>query len=288
MSVLAFVGDCTTTTCLALAAGWPVHAPHDPVIVEADPSGGSIAAWLDAPVSPSLSTLVAALHGQHDSNPLITVDAMIRETDAGVRFIPAPYRAREMRSTLVEAERLVFPLIAAATDVVALLDCGRFDPGRIPAACRTAATTVVCHRLESASAPAATVRLERMAESIESLRLAGHDVAVLLIGDDPFDLDEVLAFAAPGAPGWPIARDDLAAAVFAGRSGVSSKRLGRLPLSRSAGRAAVGLIEHLDLDASLDVASDTDRVHTTDAPCDASTVDRDDHRHEPAESVVAR
>ena len=57
MTIVAIVGDCTTTTCVALAAGWPVD--DEVLILEADPSGGSLAGWLDTPNSPSLATIVA-------------------------------------------------------------------------------------------------------------------------------------------------------------------------------------------------------------------------------------
>ena len=58
MTIVGVVGDCTTTTCLALASCWP--AVDDAVILEADPLGGSLAGWLDTPASPSLATMVAA------------------------------------------------------------------------------------------------------------------------------------------------------------------------------------------------------------------------------------
>jgi hypothetical protein len=252
VAAIALVGDCTTTTALALAAAWPSNAPagdsteHDLIVVEVDPRGGSLAAWLDTPLSPSLSTVVTALHhgastGATSPTMWNTIDAMIRRSASGVRFIPAPFRSIEARRAVAEAERTLLPLLAATTNTIALLDGGDIDPGRPPAACQHADITVVCHRLDSSSASAATVRLERLAERVESLRNGGHDVAVAVIGDEPFPLDEVLDFAAPGTQGWQIAVDPLAAAVFAGRTGVSERRLGRLPLVRSASRVASDL-----------------------------------------------
>ena len=43
MSVIAVIGDCATTSALALAARWPAD---DVVVLEADRTGGSLAAWL--------------------------------------------------------------------------------------------------------------------------------------------------------------------------------------------------------------------------------------------------
>lgn len=243
MASVAIVGDATTTTSLALAAGWP-ESERDLVVIEIDPTGGSLAAWLDVPLTPSLSNLVTALHGTPGATlPAMraTVDAMVRRSDAGISFVPAPFRTREARSAVTEAERTLLPLIDRFDDRVNLLDAGHLDPGRVPVACRHAALTLVCHRQDSSSAPAATVRLERLAEAVDVLRAAGHKVGIVLIGDEPFGLDEVVDFAAPDAPGWVLDVDPLAAAVFAGRSGVSARRLARLPLVRSAAVVAAVL-----------------------------------------------
>jgi hypothetical protein len=250
VAAIALVGDCTTTTALALVAGWPqqttLESAREVIVVELDPTGGSLAAWLDTPLAPSLSTVVTALHhsassGEAASSMWTSVDSMVRRSSAGVRFIPAPFRSIEARRAVAEAERSLLPLLATRTDTVALLDVGTIDPSRLPAACLHAAITLVCHRLDSSSAPAATARLERLAESVEALRDVGREVAIVVIGDDPFPLAEVLDFAAPAARGWHVAVDPLAAAVFAGHSGVSPRRLGRLPLVRSANRTAADL-----------------------------------------------
>ena len=45
MSFTAFAGDCTTTTAMALASTFPAEA--EVVLLEADRTGGSVAAWLD-------------------------------------------------------------------------------------------------------------------------------------------------------------------------------------------------------------------------------------------------
>lgn len=249
MASIAIVGDCTTTTSLALAAGWPNRGAgghRELIVVEVDPAGGSLAAWLDTPVAPSLSTIVTALHHEisvaaSTTAMLRTVDTMVRRSAAGVRFIPAPFRSIEARRAVIEAEQSLLPLLAAAPDAVAILDGGSIDPHRQPAACRHADVTVVCHRLDASSAAAATVRLERLAEHVAALRDAGRTVAIAVIGNDPFPLDEIIEFAAPGAPGWQLAADSLAASVLAGRSGVSMRRLARLPLLRSAARASIDL-----------------------------------------------
>ena len=247
MTTVLIGGDHATTTALAIAAGWANAnvVDHDPdvIVVEGDPSGGSMAAWLDTPLSPSLSAVVTALHqgstaGVTRSTQRSTIDAMIRHTTSGVRFIPAPFRTREARGTVAEAEVSLFPTLAELHEVVALVDVGRIDPLRLPGAASGAALCVVAHRQDSSSAPAATVRLERLAETIAALRDDGRRVGLALIGTEPFSLDEVIEFTAPDGPAWPLAVDPLSAAVLAGRTGVSARRLARLPLMRSAARVA--------------------------------------------------
>ena len=259
MTTIVIGGDCATTTMLALAAGWPDEHATEVVAVEADPTGGSLAAWLDTPLSPSLSAIVTNLHhtvsnGATPATQWSAIEAMIRRSAAGVRFVPAPFRVREARGAVHEADLAFLPLLATAPQVVALVDVGRIDPLRLSGPVPAAELTVVVHRQDTSSAPAATVRLERLAETVAALHDAGNVVAVALIGDDPFSLDEVVEFTSPNGPAWELAPDPLSAAVLAGRSGVSARRLARLPLMRSAARAAADLARLVDdaLPAELD------------------------------------
>jgi len=100
--------------------------------------------------------------------------------------------------------------------------------------------TVVVHRQSPASAEAESVRLERLLEQVEGVR---GPVVLAVIGREPFDPGEIVQFVDGSAPGritgaCRLAEDPLAAAVLAGRAGVSAKRLRRLPLMRSAVDAA--------------------------------------------------
>lgn len=250
MTTVLIGGDCSTTTALALAASWPeasvVDAEREVVVVEGDPTGGSLAAWLDTPLSPSLSSVVTVLHQGSagtagNSARWSTIDPMIRRSSAGVRFVPAPFRTREARGAVSEAELSFFPLLAAVDRIVALLDVGRLDPFRLPGPSRGAELFLIVHRQEPSSAPAATVRLERLAETLSAVRDSGHRVGLAVIGDTPFSLGEIVEFTEPNGPAWTLEFDQLSASVLAGRSGVSSRRLARLPLMRSAARVAADL-----------------------------------------------
>jgi hypothetical protein len=249
VSIIGIGGDGATTSALALAAGWPEAAPgevgagREVIVVEADPTGGSLAAWLDTPLSPSLSSVVTSLHqnsltGTTGPAQWSTIDAMVRRSASGIRFVPAPFRTREARGALSEAELSLFPLLADVDHAVALVDVGRIDPLRLPAALLHADLVLLIHRQDASSAPAATVRLERLAETIEAVRDTGATVGLAIIGEDPFSLGEVVDFASPNGPTFVLAPDPLSAAVLAGRTGVSTRRLSRLPLMRSAALAA--------------------------------------------------
>ena len=84
MSLVAIAGDDATTTTLALAAAWPVS--DDVLVVEADPRGGSLAAWLDIPVGPSLSAVVT----RASPGEWAVIDRLSRLTPSGLRVIRLP------------------------------------------------------------------------------------------------------------------------------------------------------------------------------------------------------
>jgi len=243
MTTIVVGGDHATTTAMAIGAGWPLPGPAEPelevVVIEADRTGGSLAAWLDTPLSPSLSSVVAGLHqgassGATRGTQWSIVEAMVRRSASGLRFVPAPFRTREARGAVDEAERTVFPLVAAEERTVALLDVGRFDPLRLPRCVHDATLTLVVHRQDPASAPAATVRLERLAEAVDALQSIGVPLGLAVVGEQPFSLAEVVEFTELDGPAWTLATDPLSAAVLAGQAGVSARRLARLPLMRTA------------------------------------------------------
>lgn len=244
MGTIAIIGDRTTTTTLAIAAGW--NAETTPLVVEVDPSGGSLAAWLDMPVNPSLSTIVA----QGGTPTWRGLEPMVRTSRQGLRIIPAPVRSREAGRAIDESCRALLPMLAADRGRTTLLDLGRSAPADgVPRTALGAEAVVVCHRQEPASARAAAVRLERLAETVEVLARLDVPLTIALIGDQPYAGDEVLEYlvdadvvTSPSEPSLLIVPvDPLCAAVLAGRIGVSARRLARLPLMR----AARSLVEHI-------------------------------------------
>jgi hypothetical protein len=248
VTLLAVVGDCTTTTCLALAATWPTDIvnpaadPPDVIVLEADPSGGSLTSWLDTPNSPTLATLVANTSSEagRTVSTISTIESMVLTSDSGVRLIAAPTRSVPARRAIEEAGAAIIPALAATHSVVALTDLGRSRLGESRPILNHSAVVVVTHRQTRTSTAAEAVRLERLIETVEHV---GAPIVLGLIGSDPFDPTEIIEFVSTSVPGavtdsFVLAEDALAAAVLAGRTGVSARRLARLPLMRSARPAA--------------------------------------------------
>lgn len=248
MGIVAVTGDAATTTTVALAAAWP--AGLDALVVEADPSGGDLAAWFDMPVAPSLSTVVTRVV----DGTWPEIERHTRLAANGLRLIPAPARAAEAAQAVGEASRSLVSTLAALRSPVVIVDAG--GPAPSPAShpfVAAAAVTVVVHRQATQSSRAAAVRLQRLADQVDALSPTPAALVVAVVGAQPFDLGEIETFLAESIgrvqlAGLPV--DELAAAVFGGRAGVSGRRLSRLPLTRAARGLAdvvVGALDaHLD------------------------------------------
>jgi hypothetical protein len=246
VSLVAVLGDVATTTTLALAATWPADTTDDLdrpdqldlLVVELDPTGGSMAAWLDLPGSTTLSTVVTGAADQGWPG----VATLARRSSSGVQVIPAPPRSVEAATAVAEADRWLIPLFAELERPTVLADVGEPSAAAgVPPVLRTADVTIVAHRQARQSARAAAVRMERLAETVDMVVTSGSSLVLAVVGGSPFDPVEIRRFVAAshGADGAlppvvTLADDPLSAAVLAGRTGVSSRRLARLPLMRSA------------------------------------------------------
>lgn len=116
-----------TTWALALAACWP--RPASAVLVECDPSGGSLAARFGLAPSPGLGSLAAA--ARRDT----TAGLLWSHTQAlpgGLAVVVAPSGADYTRAalhTLLDSRRLTVSVLrgVAARGTVVVADCGRLD-----------------------------------------------------------------------------------------------------------------------------------------------------------------
>lgn len=251
MTIIAVTGDAATTAAVALAVGWPTG--EEVTVLEADPSGGSLAGWLDTPIQPSLATIVANVGTGTGTGTgrsvLDTFATVTHRSESGVRFVANAVRARAAHRAVEEAAIAVLPALAAGGAMI-IADAGTHRAGQPPSpALRVADVVVIVHHQASASPAAATVRIERLVEMVEELAHLDAVIVLAVVGDTPFDPAEIGAFVDEAMPDtvrmtMSLADDPLAAAAIAGRTGVSAKRLRRLPLMRDASRLA-GVLDDL-------------------------------------------
>jgi hypothetical protein len=224
VSLVAVVGECSTTTALGLAAAWPSGEPC--LVAELDPAGGCLTAWLDIPRSPGLAEAAAS----SASGSWSTIQSMMQRSAAGVDVLVAPTRPVEAAAVVLAAGASVLPVLSALETTVVIGDGGRLR-GPLPAMVTQAAIVVVAHRQHAGSAAAAALGFERLAELTAQLTVRSIPTVVALIGSRPYAPDEVGAFVRADTV-VPLADDPWAAAVLAGRAG-SDSRLRRSPLMRS-------------------------------------------------------
>jgi hypothetical protein len=232
MSIVAFVGEGSTTTALAGAICWP---NRDAVLVEMDPSGGCLSAWLDVPRAPGLRDLVSRIGTANDDAAQIAASAQV--SAAGPRVVVSPLRAVESAAVVHAAGRSLLPALEAATQPF-FVDAGRMR-GVLSPAVRHASLVVVCHRQFPGSSPAAAAALEHVAESVGVIRTLDVATVVALIGNRPYPADEVESFVDAPVVALPV--DPWSAAVLAGRPG-SAHRLQRSPLLVGARRLTSAIV----------------------------------------------
>jgi len=249
VSLVAVVGDCSTTTSLGVAAAWRLD--ESCLVAEFDAAGGCLSAWLDVPRSPGLAEVAAS------STPgtWATIDANVQRAKCGIDVLVAPTRAVEAAAVATAAAPSVLPVLSAIAAPIVIADGGRLRGPLTPLVLH-ADLVVVAHRQHSGSAAAAALGFERLAELTSQLGVRSIPTVVALIGDRPYGADEIALFVDVDAV-VTVADDPWAAAVLAGRAG-SAVRLLRSPLMRSltelAGVISAGLRQVRSYDGSAATA----------------------------------
>ena len=229
MGLVAVAGDVCTTTAVVLAASWPTD---DALLVDADPWGGDLAAWFDLTTIPSLSTVVTRAGDRTWGE----VEPHVRTTRGGIRVITGAASMAEARRAVEEADRVVVPALTSPDAPTVIVDTGRLTTPPAHPFVLAAGVTLVVHRQAPQSVGAAAIRIQRLAEQLEHLATTHSELVVALVGQRPFGADDVTRFlheAVGQIDVIALPDDALAAAVLAGRPGVSARRLRRLPLMRA-------------------------------------------------------
>ena len=231
MSLVVVVGDVATTTAAALAAAWP--ATGGVVLLEADPSGGDLAAWFDLATSPGLASAVAAAPANW---PAVCEHV---QHARGLEVLVSPGRATDADHVVTEAASRIVPILARH-DTVVVADCGAQHPAHLSSVVVQAALVVVTIHPAGASDRAVAVRLDRHGELFDTLAHRSIPSVAAVVSGGLYDPGEVAAFLGGSAGPVPvveIANDPAAAAAIAGRAG-SYRKLARSPLLRTAAIAA--------------------------------------------------
>ena len=226
-----------TTLCQALAHTWP-QSRHV-LVVEADPSGGDLAARLELPVEPGLVSLAAAgRRGLSAGAVLEHAQAM----DEHASLLVGPSAARLARGALELLGDQLPSALADQNGWNVLVDVGRVDSGSPAMAFARAAELLVLVARPTVD------EISHLAPRVEEFRSDGVAVALVLIGEPGpnarqfYPADEVEA-AVGIRPLATVAFDGRTAAVLSGyRRG--DRVLARSELLRSA-RIAADALAHL-------------------------------------------
>ncbi|MFD9735712.1 chromosome partitioning protein [Umezawaea sp. NPDC059074] len=214
----------TTTFATALGARWPTQ--ESPIVVEADPSGGDLAARFRLAESPGLVSLAAAARG-HGGDPDL-LGQHVQRLSSDLRVVLGPAGAEQSRAALsVLAAYTPSPLRSAASraGTTVIADCGRVDPDS-PALpiIRSADTMLLLVRPHDDE-------LAHVALKLHIAQTWSRRPCLVLVGDGYSDAEVSRVLGIPVLGRVP--RDDKGAAVLGGRG---NRRHG--PSRSAVGRAA--------------------------------------------------
>ena len=236
-------GSGVSTTVAAVAATWPQEDPRTPILIEADATGGDLAARLRLPLTPGLVQVAAdARHGDHtDVVRRHTQQAMIAGRQLPVVVAPpGPAQARVALPTLVRSGAL-----QGMPDTVLHVDAGRIGPHDAAWPLLTSADAVVVVVRSHADALA---HLDAL--NVDLQRAAG-DRLIVLLGHGVYPPQEVAtAFGVAVLP-TTMPYDTQAAAILSGRAD-ACRRWQRLPLFTAAATVAASLHDRIGISLSSD------------------------------------
>lgn len=217
-----------TTTALGLATVWPDQ--ERVVLVEADPSGGSLAARWRLGYEPGLLSLAGAGRRGVDG-------ALLRrhaQSLGTLSVLCGPASGDQARAAVAA---IAPHLVAVANDVDLIVDVGRIGTWS-PAAelVRAAAATLVVTRAELDGVQHVPALVQLVAD-------LGGSAQLVTIGDEPYVPAEIADFAACELLGV-LADDARGAAMLAGRPG-SQRQLRRSALWRDLHAISDSLVRRL-------------------------------------------
>jgi hypothetical protein len=176
-----------TTAALTLAA----VAPDDPLMIELDPSGGSIECWTDTSAEPGLLRVASALRRSVD---ITAIEIGIGQNPPNMQSILAPAQGALADSTIAAIGHRLGSALTATTRT-AILDGGRWARSQ-PTANRLAGCDVIAIICQPTVGGIEAAR--GLAEQLEAE--FRQPPSLLLIGDKPYRAADVV-----DATGLPVA-----------------------------------------------------------------------------------
>lgn len=210
-----------TTLGLALAATWP-HA-RAVTLLEADPDGGDLTAWLGLDGQPSLVALAAEGRRGLDAGALARHAQRWPGTPASLLISP-PGAEQAAAALTTLSQTGVRDTLAGIADGDVLIDCGRLRPGAVSIGLlRETAPVVLVARPTLAEVAHLRARIAAIPQT--------RPIGIVLIGERPYTPEEVAAATGVTVLGTVAADRAAAAAIATGRAG---KTFARSRLGRSA------------------------------------------------------
>jgi hypothetical protein len=214
-----------TTLALGLAACWPrgERLPA-PLVVEADPAGGDVAARFGLPESPGLVSLAAA--ARRPASPQVLGECL-QILPGDLHVVVGPAGAQQAAAAVGlfagKGAGLLRAGMGAAGSV--LLDVGRFQS-------ETADLVGAADRLLLVTRGEAEA-LAHASGKVEEYRSAGRTVELVVVGKSPYpvaEISSVLGVQQVHRVPW----EDRTAGAWCGRGALSTRRWRSSPLVRSA------------------------------------------------------
>lgn len=206
-------GATTLALALALSDSEPVS------LVDADPDGGDLAAWLGISATPGLVSLAAAVRHSFSSDELAR---HLQHVQNGMRLLGSPSSPEQVEASLSSLGRPFAQILAAGP---AIADIGRWRSGS-PATELVGAAHAIVLVVHPTVPGVAHARYQ-----YEDLRTRCANVLVACRGDRPYNAAEV-AEAIGCATAFSIPTDRVGASMLTGST--RDRWLRRTPLLRSA------------------------------------------------------
>lgn len=218
-----------TTTAVALAGVWP--SGRTPLLVEADPSGGVIAARFGVADTPGLVSLAATTRRQTVDTEMVWRHA--QQLPGGVAVQVGSSSGDPARAVIGDIADPLMVWARSCDEVDVIVDCGRLTADPLHMTWLRHADTVWVAVRPSVD------QLRPAFHRVAALEAAGVDADLVLVGDSPYgptEVESALGVKVAGMVGW----DPPAATALAGAG--SGGKLGRTLLVRSVAALADSLV----------------------------------------------